>query len=239
MENIPNEQYSKDNSQTSPSIRPRSTDYLRRSMYSGRFNKTTIIARVKLFFRNIIVEHARKPMVLPAIIFAVMTIVIGFSYAANRQILRDGADDPQVQMVVDAAAALGRGASAGAVASANRQIDIATSLLPFLMIFDDQNRVVQSSGILNGVPVAPPSGVFNYVKNHGEDRITWAPQKGLRIAMVMKRVEGRMTGFVLAGRSLVEVEKRERVLFWQFFAAWVLGTAAIFVGYRLRNKFRE
>jgi len=168
----------------------------RRIMYDAQRKTVSVVHRFFGMVTILFLRHARRQMVLPATIFAVMTIVIGFSYAADLRILQYGAEAEQVQMVVDAAAALGRGASAGAVASANRQIDIETSLSPFIMIFDDQNRIMQSTGILNGVPVAPPRGVFNYVKNHGEDRITWSPKKGLRFAMVMKRVEGRMTGFV-------------------------------------------
>ena len=108
-----------------------------------------------------------------------------------------------------------------------------------MIVYDDQNRILQSTGILNGLPPALPRGVFNYVLNHGEDRVTWQPQKGVRLAAVIVRVQGHATGYVLVGRSLAEVEKREDVLFLQFFIAWLLGTGAIIGGWVLGKKLRE
>ncbi len=40
--------------------------------------------------------------------------------------------------------------------------------------------------------------------------MTWQPERRVRIATVVVRYEGRESGFVLAGRSLREVEERVR-----------------------------
>ena len=47
-----------------------------------------------------------KKMVAPAVVFVLITIVLGFAYVADQQILRHGANDPQIQLAEDAAAAL-------------------------------------------------------------------------------------------------------------------------------------
>jgi hypothetical protein len=49
-------------------------------------------------------------------------------------------------------------------------------------------------------------GIFDYVKKNGQDRVTWQPEPGMRLATVVVPYE---KGFVMAGRSLTEVEKRE------------------------------
>ncbi|HEX8964956.1 MAG TPA: hypothetical protein VF820_00820, partial [Patescibacteria group bacterium] len=43
----------------------------------------------------------------------------------------------------------------------------------------------------------------------GEDRITWQPEKGVRIAAVIDKLSGDKKGFVLVGRNLREIESRE------------------------------
>jgi hypothetical protein len=53
-----------------------------------------------------------------------------------------------------------------------------------------------------------PSGVFNYTRSAGEDRITWQTEQNIRVAAVIVSVKSAKTGFVMAGRSLFEVERR-------------------------------
>jgi hypothetical protein len=60
--------------------------------------------------------------------------------------------------------------------------------------------------------------VFDNAREKGENRITWEPKEGVRIAAVIKRFEGKTastSGFVLAGRSLDEVEKRQKNLIFE------------------------
>jgi len=54
------------------------------------------------------------------------------------------------------------------------------------------------------VPVYP-TGVMDYVRKNGQDRVTWQPEVGIRMATVVVPYNN---GFVLAGRSLTEIEKR-------------------------------
>jgi hypothetical protein len=62
--------------------------------------------------------------------------------------------------------------------------------------------------VLNGQSPHLPDGVLDYVRRHGEDRITWQPEPGVRIATVVTRYSSARSGFVLVGRSMREVEKR-------------------------------
>jgi len=74
-----------------------------------------------------------------------------------------------------------------------------------------------------------PAGVLEYTRRRGQDRITWEPERGVRIAAVVVRHEGANAGFVLAGRSLREVEKRETKTELIAGAAWVATLAASLV----------
>ena len=139
---------------------------------------------------------------------AVVIIAMGgLVYTEAQQAYRMNANDPQVQLAEDGAAALAQG-TAPEVIAPPLKIDVASSLAPFVLVFDDSGKVLASSGLLNGQNPALPQGVLDYTRSHGEDRVTWTPAAGIRIASVVVRSAGSQPGFVLAGRSLRETEKR-------------------------------
>ncbi len=141
-------------------------------------------------------------------------------YVAVQQNYRQNANDPQVQLAEDAAARLEAGDQAQTVVGTGK-VDIARSLAPFLIVYDDAGQVVASSAQLNGQTPQLPPGVLDAVRRTGEDRISWQPQPGVRSATVIERVVGSSPGFVLAGRSLREVEDRESQLTGEVFWLWL------------------
>lgn len=129
----------------------------------------------------------------------------GLVYLAVQQSLRQGANDPQIQMAEDAAVNLKAGASVESVVPSVK-VEITSSLAPFIMVFDNAGNVVDSSATLHGAVPSFPNGVLEYTRQNGEDRVTWQPEAGVRMATVSVETGN---GFVLAGRSLREVEVRE------------------------------
>ena len=126
-------------------------------------------------------------------------------YAAVQHALRIGANDPQIQLAEDTAARLGQGRPA--IDPSGDAVDVATSLAPFLIVYDPSGQVVASSAQLAGRTPPLPAGVLRDATPGHEDRLTWQPQPGVRLASV---VVATPQGYVLAGRSLREVERRER-----------------------------
>ena len=143
-------------------------------------------------------------------IAALSVFVCGLAFVTGQQVLRMGANDPEIQMAEDAAASLSSGTAMSPVPTS--PVELSRSLAPFLIVYDDTGAVVGSSALLQGQTPRLPPGVLDYVRAHGQDRITWQPAPGVRIAAVIERVEGPSSGFVLAGRSLREVEQRESIL---------------------------
>ncbi len=137
----------------------------------------------------------------------VITLLSGLVYIVQQQGLRMNANDPQIQMAEDVAAALARGQAVDAMVPASK-VDIAQSLAPYVVVFDDSGHAIASSGLLHDQFPALPSGVFDYVRQRGEDRITWQPEPGVRSATVVTRYGGAHPGFVMVGRSLRLVEER-------------------------------
>ena len=163
--------------------------------------------------------YGRPALLLNAVLFAGIATGVALAlYAIPQQVLRSGANDPQIQMATDLAAMLNRygvtdGLHQGALLNTGGVVDMAQSLAPFLIVYDDQGRPLGSNAQLNGQTPTPPAGVFDFVRQHGEERVSWQPilgsTRGVRIAAVVERVNGRQPGFVLAGRSLREIEARE------------------------------
>ncbi len=150
--------------------------------------------------------------------FAVIALA-GLVYLAVQQDLRQSANDPQIQMAEDEAAALAANVE---FVPGNKVVDIGQSLAPYLVIFDDAGNPMVGTGLLHGALPQLPKGVFDHTKAFGEDRLTWQPEPGVRSAIVVVRTNGTHPGFVMAGRSLREVEVREDQLSFEVGAALVV-----------------
>jgi hypothetical protein len=141
-----------------------------------------------------------------------VTIIIftGLVAVAVQQNYRMSANDPQIQIAEDVSTAINNGSAApDAIVSPTPTSDIAASLSAFVTVFSSTTTPIGSSVALNGKLPTLPAGVFSYVNAHGEDRFTWQPQPGLRIAAVVTKYGGAASGYVLAGRSLRDIEVRE------------------------------
>lgn len=158
----------------------------------------------------------------------VLTVAAGISYFTMQQTLRQSANWPQAQMASDAAAALASGKAAASLLPDN-QVDLEAGQAPFLVVYDASGDVSASSGMMNGAPPKLPKGVLDYVAQKGEDRISWAPAAGVRIAAVVVPVRGGPGGAVLAGRSLKEAERSISNIGNLVLAAWAGSEAFLLV----------
>lgn len=148
----------------------------------------------------------------------VITAMSGLVSLAVQQNFRQNANDPQIQLAEDTASALGTGKAAAGLISAN-SIDISQTLAPFVIVYDANEKPLTPQVTLNGQTPTPPNGVFDSAKESGENRLTWQPAAGVRIAAVVVPI-AEDKGYILAGRNLREVEKRESQLNLEVFVAW-------------------
>ncbi len=154
-----------------------------------------------------------------------ITLIYGAIYVIAQQTYRMGANDPQIQLAEDAALSLQGGQPVSSVVPSPK-VDIGRSLSPYLVVYDDAGKPVAGSGRLHDQLPTLPAGVFDYTRSHGEDRLSWQPEVGVRSAVVIVHYAGTQPGFVMAGRSLREVENRLDQLLLQVGAGWV-GTVFI------------
>jgi hypothetical protein len=146
-------------------------------------------------------------------------------YGVVQQDLRQGANDPQIEMAEDAAARLDGGAAPAAILP-TEPVELSSSLRPYVMVFDRSRELVASSATLNTQPPPFPPSVFDNLGGKGQDRITWQPAPGVRSATVVQSWRG---GFVVVGRSLRLVEERENQVLLLAALVWLttLGATAL------------
>jgi hypothetical protein len=220
-------------------------------------------------------EAMRRPIFFHALTLCVLFTLWGFSAAITmQQLLRRGADQPQIQMAQNyastiasmpnpaanpnspAASPTASVASAFASAQAKRMqahgdaflgrpgsyplpaghIDLATSLEPFVILYNSDGAPIHSTGYLDDAVPIPPHGVFAYLRTQPIDKFTWQPRPGLRIAAVAQRIDGPTPGFILVGRSLTLVQQQEDRLRVGTFITWFCLMALLIAGAVFLNR---
>ncbi len=155
-----------------------------------------------------------------------ITLIYGTIYATVQQSLRQSANDPQIQMAEDTAAALANGKFPEEFNTKDK-IDIARSLAPYMIVYDNIGRLVASTGQLDGRMPIVPFGVLVTAQKWGKDSVTWQPRPDVRSALVAMPFNGDESGFVVVGRSLRETEIREIRTFHMAKLAWMLSFLAV------------
>ncbi len=156
-----------------------------------------------------------KKFIPLALICTAMALLV---YIVAQQAYRHAANDPQIQIAEDLAFQLNSGRPAATLDSPTKTL-IESSLSPFILIYDLQGSTTASTGSLNGVVPTVPLGVFEAAKEKGQHRVTWQPQKDLRIALVVAPYKD---GYVAAGRSMRETEARTDSLVVMIVLTWMI-----------------
>jgi hypothetical protein len=161
-----------------------------------------------------------------------VTVITGLIYVSVQQSYRMGANDPQWQMAQDNALKLESGSSPEGWFPRD-SLDIARSLAPFLCIVGPEGQTLRTSGWLEGKPPQFPGGVFHSARESQGNAITWQPRRGLRQALVIIPVHEGKGGYVVAGRLLMETERRIGNLSYTALLAWILCCGIIISHYIL------
>lgn len=162
----------------------------------------------------------------------VLTVIFGTIYVVGQQILRQDANDPQIQLAQDIAQKLNAGGQPTDID--NSMVNMATSLAPFIIIYDKAGVVVAGSGYLNGNLPTVPLGVLQHSTNAAFNAVTWEPAASVRIASVTVSANNY---YVLSGRSLKQVEARESTIMELALFGWLVTVVGIVTVNFCRSMF--
>lgn len=162
----------------------------------------------------------------------IVTILFGTIYATTQQSLRLTANELPTQLAEETARELDVPNKPTDVLPA--RVDVVKSLAPFVIIYDASGAVVAGSGYLSGTVPKIPFGVLQHGSTEHHNAITWEPQPGVRLATVSTKSSSY---YVLAGRSLREVEKVENKVYTLSIVGWfisilTLGALYMFINFR-------
>jgi len=156
--------------------------------------------------------------------------VIGTGYFITQQVLRQSANDPQIQQAEDWAGQIVSGTDPIRL-SLGPFIDPSLSLASFGIVYDQDGNIVASS-VSAPSTMKQPGGVFDTVDSapKNETHYTWQPASGERYAAVMKRaVFQNKSYYVLAGRNLKVVEDRISKIGQLSLIGWAVTVVAVAV----------
>jgi hypothetical protein len=164
-----------------------------------------------------------KPRKKVLLYWIVALLFISFScamvYLVDQQMMRQGANEEPLRIAQDTALKLERGQTVKSAVPADK-VDISKSLSPFVMVFDNDKKLLAASGSWSNTLPTYPGGVLDNTLAKGETRVTWQPQNGLRFATVAVKYS---QGYVVGASSLQETEKRIAEMGKIVSLAWLAG----------------
>lgn len=163
--------------------------------------------------RSVFFPHAAAAVLVTGVILLV--------YATMQQQYRTAANDPQLQIARDAVTALKQGKPATAIIPADT-VDMEKSLATCIQVYNTGGKQVASNGYIGAKPPVVAAGVLNKAKAEGEYAVSWQPTPAVRTSAVIAYTGGSQGSYVLAARSLEEVEKRISALVKMIFMCWLL-----------------
>jgi hypothetical protein len=178
--------------------------------------------------------QSMKQYVPFGIVVVILTILFGTAYGIGQQILRLSANDPQIQLAHEIASQLNQGAVAEDVVGAYK-VNLAQSLASFVVIYDKNGNPVAGTGYLDGARPKVPMGELKAADSQSDNRVTWQPKDNVRIASVTVAAKNY---YVLAGRSLREVENREQKIFRITLGGWAATLLVTIVAFIVREQYR-
>jgi hypothetical protein len=159
-------------------------------------------------------------------------------YVTVQQNYRTNADDPQIQIARDLKIKYSK-SGLDSLSDSKDKLEISTSISPFYVIYDENAKPLSSNALLYNKMPELPLGVFRGAKEEGENKITWQPASGLRFATVIVHVSGKFNGYVMAGRSLMETEKRIKNLTLMTGLTWGITSVVVLVIVILYSRIKE
>ena len=180
----------------------------------------------------------QRPVVLHTLTMALVLTFVGVIASLTMdQMLRRGADQPQIDMADWYAGEIAAGVAPADVIPPG-YVDLERSLQPVVIFYDDQGHPGPGTGYLDQKLPALPSGLLDHVRQHGVENVTWQPRHGVRMASVIRRVSGKTPGFVLARRSLRLVEDQKSFLHKVAIGVWIILMVSLCAGAWYLNRTR-
>lgn len=164
-----------------------------------------------------------------------LTALAGTLCVVTQQIHRQLADDPQLQIAQEIGEILAQGQDPS-VLDQQPKVDISKSLAPFIAVFDNDSKLISSTGQINEQAPNIPKSVIETAKSGGIHSVTWQPQEDVRTALVITKYEGENPGYAVVGKSMRENDKRAKALQIPVAIGWAASLLASLIAAMLLQR---
>lgn len=166
--------------------------------------------------------------------FLLLTLIFGSIYGISQQVVRQAADDPQIQIAEDVKTYLEQGV--GPENFTTNKVDVRKSLAPFIIIYDKDGALVSGSGYIDEEVPVIPKDVLDSVGSSPYHTVTWEPKDGVRVAAVVTKTE---ENYVVSGRSLRVSEERTLNLIYLIAAGYAAALFILVTTYFMLNPIQR
>lgn len=180
-------------------------------------------------------KSVKNIAVIWCLLLFLVTFTCALTYLVAQQSLRLGADEQPAELAANIAVKLDRGESIQ-TAFPDSKIDIAQSMTSFLMVYDNNKKLLSSTAMIGGNEPAYPQGVLEHTSEKGDNRVTWQPRAGLRFATVTVKTG---SGYIVAGRSLHETERLIESIGKIVLLAWITCVICMSLGLLILQTFMK
>lgn len=168
---------------------------------------------------------------LYALLLAIsFTVLFATFYIVVQQYGRSSANDAPTSLAESIAAEIKNPANQATLPLG--KLDIATSLQPFVDIYNQNYRPLAGTGYLHGTLPTIDKGILRSATTGHDHAVTWEPKSGTRIAAVVVK-SGNY--YVLGGQSLRLTESRADLMLKLTALGWLICMACIAAGYWALN----
>ncbi len=184
----------------------------------------------------------KRIFIFSALAVGFVTLISIMVYGTAQQMLRMSANYVPLQLSSDAVNKLNSGVSPRAL-MLPASTELSKSLYPFVIILDQNKKVIVTSATLDGEVPAIPQRTFDWVVRNGQDKVTWQPYPGIREALVVdKYSNGSISGYVVTGGTLKLTEDtidklgRNILIGWFVINAFAVASITFFTIFKKKRK---
>ena len=145
----------------------------------------------------------RKKVILFLGIEVILVLILGVWFVSVQQKIRLSANDLPATIAATAKQNLEQGLVDRV--TTGKIINLRTDNDPFVIILNQDKKIIGTTALLDNSLISPPVGVMDAATKKGVNKITWAPEKKIREAIIVIPYKD---GYVIAGQSLKTFEDR-------------------------------
>lgn len=161
----------------------------------------------------------------------ILTILFGTIYVAAQQTIRLGVNQVLEQTSDTAAANLQLGGTG--YYTDEHKVDLARTPALFINTYANDGTPIAGNGYLHNKLPKLPLGVLRHAQPGKDHAVTWEPEAGIRIAIVVAVEDSQ---YIVSGQSLKPAEATIATVGWLVLTGWLVAQSLLVAGLAITRR---